>query len=386
MDSPGVPPALERAVGAFRKEWGAAPAVFVRAPGRVNLIGEHTDYNEGFVLPMAIDRAVWIALRPIPERRVTVHAADLGGSLDFELAAIARGGPPWAEYVKGVAWSLTEAGHSLAGWQGVVAGDVPIGAGLSSSAALEVAGARAFAAVAGLAWESLAMARLTQRAENEWVGVPCGIMDQLASIAGVAGHALLIDCRTMDITPAPLPAGIQVVVLDTGTRRGVAASAYEERREQCRQAARAFGAASLRDVTQRDLARATAGLSQTVLRRARHVVTENERTQQAARALLRGDAAEVGWLMNASHASLKDDFEVSSPELDAIVAVSRGHAACLGARLTGAGFGGCAVALVREGDLAGFASHARDGYRSITGREARLIICTPSAGAEVIQS
>jgi galactokinase len=278
---------------------------------------------------------------------------------------------------------LTEAGHDLAGWEGAVAGDVPIGAGLSSSAALEVAAARAFAAVAGLEWVPLEMARVTQRAENDWVGVPCGIMDQLVSIAGVAGHALLIDCRTMDIWPVPLPAGTMVVVLDTGTRRGVAASAYEERRRQCQQAARFLGAASLRDVTLRDLARASAGLSENVLRRARHVVTENERTQQAAQALRRGDAIEVGLLMDASHASLKDDFEVSSPELDAIVAVSQGHAACLGARLTGAGFGGCAVALVQEGGLASFLLHVREGYRSITGREARIYPAQPAAGAEV---
>jgi galactokinase len=228
------------------------------------------------------------------------------------------------------------------------------------------------------------MARITQRAENDWVGVPCGIMDQLASIAGVAGHALLIDCRTLEISPVPLPAGAAVVVLDTGTRRGVAASAYQERREQCRQAARFLGAASLRDVTLQDLARASTALSETTLRRARHVVAENERTRLAAQALQRGDAIEVGLLMNASHASLKEDFEVSSPELDAIVAASRRRADCLGARLTGAGFGGCAVALVREGDLEGFASEVRDGYRSMTGREARITVCAPAAGAELV--
>jgi galactokinase len=385
MDSPGPRAAPDRAADAFQARWGGEAAWLVRAPGRVNLIGEHTDYNEGFVLPMAIDRAVWIALRPRKERRVAVHAVDFGGTLDFGLPTIEKGGPAWGEYVKGVAWSLIEAGHTLAGWEGVVAGDVPIGAGLSSSAALEVAAARAFAAAAGLAWEPLAMARITQRAENDWVGVPCGIMDQLVSIAGVAGHALLIDCRTLEISPVPLPAGAAVVVLDTGTRRGVAASAYQERREQCRQAARFLGAASLRDVTLQDLARASTALSETTLRRARHVVAEIERTRLAAQALQRGDAIEVGLLMNASHASLKEDFEVSSPELEAIVAASRRRPDCLGARLTGAGFGGCAVALVREGDLEGFASEVRDGYRSMSGREARITVCTPTAGAEVIR-
>jgi len=385
MDESRPRPAPDRATEAFRAQCGGEPALLVRAPGRVNLIGEHTDYNEGFVLPMAIDRAVWIALRPRKERRVAVHAVDFGESVDFGFPTIEKGGPAWGEYVKGVAWSLIEAGHTLAGWEGVVAGDVPIGAGLSSSAALEVAAARAFAAAAGLAWEPLAMARITRRAENDWVGVPCGIMDQLVSIAGVAGHALLIDCRSLEISPVPLPSGAAVVVLDTGTRRGVAASAYQERREQCRQAARFLGAASLRDVTLQDLARASTALSETTLRRARHVVAENERTRLAAQALQRGDAIEVGLLMNASHASLKEDFEVSSPELDAIVAASRRRPDCLGARLTGAGFGGCALALVREGDLEGFASDVRDGYRTMSGREARIYVCAPAAGAEVIR-
>jgi len=384
MDSPGPRAAPDRAADAFRAQCGGEPALLVRAPGRVNLIGEHTDYNEGFVLPMAIDRAAWIALRPRVERRVTVHAADFGGTLDFAIPTIEKGGPAWGEYVKGVAWSLIEAGHTLAGWEGAVAGDVPIGAGLSSSAALEVAVARGFAAVAGLAWEPLAMARIAQRAENDWVGVPCGIMDQLVSIGGVAGQALLIDCRTLEISPVPLPAGVAVVVLDTGTRRGVAASAYQERREQCQQAARFLGAASLRDVTLRDLARASTALSETTLRRARHVVAENERARLAAEALRRGDAIEAGLLMNASHASLKEDFEVSSPELDAIVAASRSRPDCLGARLTGAGFGGCAVALVREGDLEGFATGVREGYRSMTGREARIYVCAAAAGAELV--
>jgi galactokinase len=384
MQATGSQGAVDRVVVAFRELLGGEPALLVRAPGRVNLIGEHTDYNQGFVLPMAIDRAVWIALRPREQQRVTVHAADFGGTLAFELDNVTKSGPGWGEYVKGVAWSLTEAGHTLAGWEGVVAGDVPIGAGLSSSAALEVAAARAFAAVVGLAWDPLAMAHITQRAENDWVGVPCGIMDQLASISGVAGHALLIDCRTLEISPVPLPPEIAFVVLDTGTRRGVAASAYQERREQCQQAARFLGVASLRDTTLLDFAHASAGLSETVLRRARHVVTENERTLQAAQALRQGDAIEVGNLMNASHASMRDDFEISTPELDEIVACSR-RRGCLGARLTGAGFGGCAVALVWQDDLADFAPQVGRDYRAATGREARIYVCQPAGGAELVE-
>jgi galactokinase len=385
MEATGSQGAQDRAVAAFRRLLGGEPALLVRAPGRVNLIGEHTDYNQGFVLPMAIDRAVWIALRPREKPQVTVHAADLGGTLDFQLQQITKGGPGWGEYVKGVAWCLTAAGHTLAGWEGVVAGDVPIGAGLSSSAALEVAAARAFAAVSGLAWDPLAMAHVTQRAENEWVGVPCGVMDQLASVAGIAGHALLIDCRTLELSPVPVPPGVVFVVLDTGTRRAVAASAYQERREQCQQAARFLGVASLREATLQDLAGASAGLSEILLRRARHVLSENERTLQAAQALRRGDAIEVGNLMDASHASMRDDFEISTPELDAIVSVSRRRTDCLGARLTGAGFGGCALALVRQPDLAVFVSGVRDDYRVMTGREASLYACAPAAGAEVME-
>jgi galactokinase len=371
-------------VDAFRRHWGQEPGPVVRAPGRVNLIGEHTDYNDGFVLPLAIDRAVWIALRPREDRRVTVHAVEFGDSIEVDLGRLEKGGPPWAEYVKGVAWSLLEAGLPLTGWHGTIMGDIPIGAGLSSSAALEVATARAFAAVSGWAWEPRVMAHATQRAENEWVGVPCGIMDQLVSICGVAGHALLIDCRTLAIDPVPLPPGVAVVVLDTGTRRGVGDSAYQERRRECQQAARRLGVPALRDLTSAGLADAAADLPQVLQRRARHVVGENERTQQAARALRSGRAEEAGLLMNASHASMRDDFEISTPELDAIVEAARDRADCLGARLTGAGFGGCAVALVREGDLPAFVSAVETAYQAATGRQASIYVCQAAAGAEEV--
>jgi galactokinase len=377
--------AAARVIEAFRARWRAEPAIFVRAPGRVNLIGEHTDYNEGFALPMEIDRAVWVALRPTSDRRVVVAAADFEGTSTFDLDRLEKGGPAWAEYLKGVAWSLVQTGRAVAGWEGAIGGDVPIGAGLSSSAALEVACARAFTAVTGAAWDPRAMARIAQRAENEWVGVPCGIMDQLVSCAGVEGHALLMDCRTLELSPVPLLPGLAVVVLDTGTRRGVGASAYEERRRQCRQAAHLLRVDSLRDVDLDDLERADLEMPDVVRRRARHVLSENARTRQAAQALRRGDAVEVGRLMNASHASLQQDYEVSSPALDAIVEVSRGRPDCLGARLTGAGFGGCAVALVRDGDLTGFAAEVEEGYRRQTGQTARSYVCRAAAGAEVIQ-
>ena len=210
----------------FEQRLGRKPKWIVRAPGRVNLIGEHTDYNDGFVFPLAIDRAVWIALEPRDDRKVVVHSIDYKESGEFSSTALKNTKSGWIEYIKGTAWSLQDAGHRLCGWEGVLAGDVPLGAGLSSSAALEMATARAFAAASDLAWEPAPMALLGQRAENKWVGVNCGIMDQMISAAGKAGHALLIDCRDLKTELVPMPPGVAVVVLDTSTRRGLVDSAY----------------------------------------------------------------------------------------------------------------------------------------------------------------
>ncbi|MCE5231042.1 galactokinase, partial [bacterium] len=217
----------------FDERYGQKPAVVVRAPGRVNIIGEHTDYNDGFVFPMAIDRATWIALRPREDRIVNIRTLDLDESDEFALDDIRKNGNSWSEYVKGVAWALQEEGFALRGWDGVLSSDVPIGSGLSSSAALELAVARAFSAVSGFEWNATRMARLGQKAENKWVGVNCGIMDQLISAEGRAGQALLIDCRSLELKPYPLPAGASVVIMDTATRRGLEGSAYNERRAQC---------------------------------------------------------------------------------------------------------------------------------------------------------
>jgi galactokinase len=368
----------------FEQRFQSPPAFVVRAPGRVNLIGEHTDYNDGFVLPLAIDRAVWLALRPRGDRQVLAHSLDFTGSTTFTLDNLTRGNGGWAEYVKGVAWALQESGHRLRGWEGVIAGDVPVGAGLSSSAALELAVARAFVAVSELPWDMAAMARLGQQAENEWVGVRCGIMDQMISAAGRAGHALLIDCRSLHTEAVPFPAGTTVVVLDTATRRGLVASAYNERRRQCESAARAFGVAALRDVSSAHFEAECSRLDEITRRRARHVVTENERTLQAAEAMRRGDAEAVGRLMNASHASLRDDFAVSSRELDIMVECGQSHPACLGIRMTGAGFGGCAVALIHREQTEAFTSTVAARYRAETGIKPVLYVCAAIDGASVI--
>ena len=373
-----------RVTQAFEARFGTPPAFVVRAPGRVNLIGEHTDYNDGFVLPMAIDRAVWIALRPRQDRQVDIHSLDLNQSATFSLDGLRYEQANWVEYLKGVAWALQDAGYRLQGWEGVISGDVPRGAGLSSSAAIELATARAFQAVSGFPWDAAAMAKLGQRAENRWVGVNCGIMDQMISAAGLAGHALLIDCRTLDFEPAPLPSGTAVVILDTATRRGLVDSAYNERRAQCEAAARFFGVPALRDVSVEQFDARAGELDELTRRRARHVVSENARTLAAAEAMRQGDAAELGRLMDASHASLRDDFEVSSRELDIMVRCAQRVPGCLGARMTGAGFGGCAVALVDASAAEGFARAVAASYQASAGFTPNLYICTATNGAEVV--
>lgn len=372
---------------AYQERFGGEAGWLVRAPGRVNLIGEHTDYNDGFVLPLAIERAVRIALRARDDGRVLLRSRDFPGEpADFALDEVRRetarpGDGGWVEYVKGVAWALHGAGYPLHGWQGELSSDVPVGAGLSSSAALEMAVARAFAAVGGFAWEAPAMARAGQRAENEWVGVSCGIMDQMISAAAVAGHALLIDCRSLETTPAPLPPQSVVVILDTMTRRGLVDSAYNERRAQCQQAAAFFGAPALRDVTPAQFARRGDELPPLRRRRARHVISENERVLAAAAALAAGDARAVGRLMNASHASLRDDFEVSSLALDAMVDCAQAHEAAYGARMTGAGFGGCAVALVQAAAADSFVAAVSECYTQNTGTRPAVYVTAAGAGA-----
>lgn len=373
-----------RVVAAFTERFGEAPAVVVRAPGRVNLIGEHTDYNDGFVLPMAIDWAAWIALRPRDDGEVLIHSLDFDSSAAFSLGNLQNTQSGWTEYVKGMAWVMQAAGFTLQGWEGVMVGNVPIGAGLSSSAALELATARAFAKVSGIDWHPANMALLAQRAENEWVGVNCGIMDQMISAAGEAGHALLIDCRSLETKSVPLPADTRVVVLDTSTRRGLVDSAYNERRQQCESAAAFFEVGALRDVTLVQLEAAESELDPVVYRRARHVVSENARTEAAAAAMLAGDAVKLGELMNESHVSMRDDFEISSEALNAIVEAAQRVGGCYGARMTGGGFAGCGVALVAVTAVEAFTAAVTTAYKAKTGLDAVLYVCEASKGASIV--
>ncbi len=386
----------ERVARAFEREYGGRPEALVRAPGRVNLIGEHTDYNDGFVLPMALDRAAWIALTPRSDGVVRLLALDLSQRGVFDVASArrrdARGDPHaeqggWLEYPRAVAWALQDGGgHTLRGFDGVLASDVPRAAGLSSSAAVELAVAAAFQVSSAFVWDEVDIARRMQRAENHWVGVASGIMDQLVGAAGVAGYALLIDCRDLSTRPVPLSADCAVVVLDTATRRGLVGSAYNERRSQCEAAARALGVAALRDADGAALEAVREALDPLVYRRARHVIGENQRVLDAVEALEAGASAAFGRLMDASHESLRHDFEVSSEALDAIVAAARAAPGCLGARMTGAGFGGCAVALVERAALPAFLSAAAEAYTRASGRQGELLVATPSAGAGIAAS
>jgi galactokinase len=378
---------------AFENYFNGKPVFIVRAPGRVNLIGEHTDYNDGFVLPMAIDRAVWIALRPRTDSLVRVHSLDALASpgtdpqlfADFELDSLSKG-EGWIEYLKGMAHELQVAGHRLIGWEGVMAGDVPIGAGLSSSAAVELATARAFACVSGLEWDAVKMARIGQRAENHWVGVNCGIMDQMASAASKAGHALFLDCRSLEIQHIPMPPDVAVAVMDTSTRRGLVDSAYNERRRQCEEAARYFGVKALRDVSVDGFNKREKGkdLNEFAWKRARHIVMENQRVLDAINAMRAGDIKTMGKLFNESHASLRDDFEVTNEALNQIVESALEQEDCYGARMTGAGFGGCAVALVKKEKAENFAEAVSTAYRQKSGLEASVYVCQASEGASLV--
>lgn len=372
-------------VQAFEEKFGEAPTHIVRAPGRVNLIGEHTDYNDGFVLPMAIDRAMWIALRPTNTPSVHIISLDYNDPINFSLNDYAKEPNTPADYVKGIAWVLQEQGFNLQGWEGVMKGDVPIGSGLSSSAALELSIARTFALISDIEWDATNMARLSQKAENQWLGVQSGIMDQMISASGNEGHALLIDCRSLDTELLPIPQGTAVVVLDTNTRRQLVTSAYNERREQCEAAAKYFGVEKLRDVSPEQFEAHKDGLDDLTMRRARHVVTENARVLLAKQAMLDDDSEALGTLMNASHRSLHDDFEVTNDALDIIVKLAQSHPATYGARMTGAGFGGCAVALVDANQVEAFAEAVGAAYAEKTPQTASIYITKATNGAEIIK-
>lgn len=375
----------EKVTQYFQDEFGEAPTFIVRAPGRVNLIGEHTDYNDGFVFPMAINRATWIALRPRQDNEVFAVSIDLKDKQQFSLDDLHKAPKTrWIDYLIGVSWALQQKGYSLSGWEGVVTGDVPIGSGLSSSAALELATARAFYNVSDFEWDAATMAKVGMSAENDWLGLKTGIMDQMISAAGVENRALLIDCRSLETATAPLPPNTAVVILDTSTRRGLVDSKYNERREQCEAAAKHFEVKALRDVDVETFNQRADELDELIRKRAKHIVNENDRTLRARDVMNAGDATALGQLMIESHISLRDDFEVSSPALDAIVDCANAESSCYGARMTGAGFGGCAVALVKADEVETFVKNVTACYTSNTDYTPQIYISSASNGAETI--
>lgn len=373
----------EKVISEFQKRFDDSPSLLVQAPGRVNLIGEHTDYSDGFVMPMAINRHTLIALRPRDDRQVLLHSLDHDESSTFDLEKLEKD-KGWQEYPKGVAWALQEEGYKLRGWEGTTICDVPLGAGLSSSASFELAVAAAFAEVSGFPWDEAKMALICQKAENHWVGVNCGIMDQMIAAVGKEDHAVLIDCRSLATTPQPIPPGTSIVILDTSTRRGLVDSAYNERRQQCEEAAELLGVSALRDANTTMLKEKASILQEVIFRRARHVITENERTLQAAEAMKHNDAVELGRLMNQSHESLRNDFEVTNHELDIMADLSRNTHGCHGARMTGAGFGGCAVALVESERAREFVAAVQYAYQSLTNLEPAAYVCRASTGARTV--
>lgn len=349
----------------------------IRSPGRVNLIGDHTDYNDGFVLPMAIEQSIWMAVAARPQRRLCIESTALG-SAEVGLDYIERSGG-YVDYVVGV---IALQNPDICGLDLWIESDLPLGAGLSSSGALSVASVLAVAEASGSRWDPMTAALLARRVENEWLGVATGIMDQLIIAGAVAGAASLIDCRSLHITQIPLPAQVAIAVLDSGTRRQLISSDYNDRRAACERAADLLGVVSLRDADLDMLDRSL--LAPPDSRRARHVITENARTLEFAHAIGRGEFAHAGELMVESHSSLRDDFEVSSPSLDALVEAALAAPGCFGARLTGAGMGGYAVALVSLREWDEFASSLGRRHQQATGGKSALCRAHPRRGAHVV--
>jgi galactokinase len=379
---------VDQARAHFTRLFGSSESRIAIAPGRVNLIGEHTDYNDGFVLPLAIDRHAVVAFRPRSDRRLRAYAVAFDETREAAIETLVPGGATgWFAYVAGVAWALREEGYDPPGLDMVLQGTVPAGAGLSSSAAVELAAARAFQA--DLPWDALAMARLGQRAENRFVGVSCGLMDQFAAAVSRADAALLLDCRSLAYEAVPVPEAATIAILDTGARRALAESAYNDRRAACEEAVRSLaprhpGVTALRDVDESMLEAGRSLLSETTFRRALHVVREIGRPVALAAALRGGDLALAGRLMNDSHQSLRDLYEVSSPELDLVSELARAHPACFGARMTGAGFGGCAIALVGTAEVASFLAEVSQRYRAQVDLPSAFFACRPEAGARLL--
>jgi galactokinase len=379
-------------VAKYRELFGAEPEFVVRAPGRVNLIGEHTDYNDGFVFPAAINYEVVMAGAPRADGQVRAYSAIFDESDTFAVdVAVPSEDARWSNYIRAVAFILNKEGHGLRGMNVAVTGTVPLASGLSSSAAMEIASCLAFEAAGGFAVDPVKRALIGQRAEREFVGVQVGIMDQFISANGRAHHALFIDTRSLEYEAVPLPeSGVVLLIGDTNKPRGLVDSEYNTRRKECEEAVRILkqvlpDITALRDVTVEEFERHAHILPDVVCRRARHVITENDRVLQSITALKSGDIQAFGKLMNESHDSLRDDYEVTGPELDAMVDAARAVPGVFGARMTGAGFGGCTISLVMEESVEAFKQRVGAQYLEKTGLEATFHVCQASEGASRIR-
>ena len=361
-----------------------------RAPGRVNLIGEHTDYNDGFVMPAAIDLSTWVKISPLEQRKLQILSENFNEQIEIDLddQSLARRGH-WSDYPIGVAVMLERSGRRLHGARLQIRGEVPIGSGLSSSAAVEVATACALVANSGLTIDARDLALLCQKAENEFVGARVGIMDQFVSLFGQAQKALMLDCRSLEFELLPLPDNIRLIICNTMVKHELASGAYNERRAQCEAGVKHLAkfvanVTALRDVTLEQLEQFGSDLPEVVYRRCRHVITENARVLAAAKALEQGDLKEFGRLMAASHQSLRDDYEVSSEELDLMVELAQKLEGVYGARMTGGGFGGCTVNLVAVEHDEEFSKRVAESYEQLTKLKPEIFICSASNGAEEV--
>jgi len=378
---------LRDGFAAFFPKSSAADVRIFRAPGRVNLIGEHTDYNDGFVLPAAIGFETRVACAANHSRELVVHSLQENQTASFAVndsAPLPR--HDWTDYVRGVQIQLTRAGFSVGGTSLLIDGQVPMAAGLSSSAALEVASALAFLHMAGNTLGPVSIAQLCQRAENEFVGARCGIMDQFASVKGRAGHVILLDCRSLEAKYVPIPKNMALVICNTMVKHSIASGEYKRRREECEQAVlqlkrRRPEITQLRDLSEEDLHENRAAISEVLFRRCRHVISENRRVLAAAEALKNADLVTAGRLMNESHASLRDNYQVSCPELDLMVELAKSFPGTYGSRMTGGGFGGCTVTLVERNVVADFKTHIARQYEQATHARPEIYVAEMVDGA-----
>ncbi|HSB02845.1 MAG TPA: galactokinase [Anaerolineales bacterium] len=388
---------IDQITSVFQEKFGSAPVHIARAPGRVNLLGEHVDYNDGFVLPAAIDRATYVAFSPADAGQTRLMAVDFDQEAFFSPQTIPLKTQPdgsplpeWAQYPAGVMWALNEARLETPALHAIYASNVPRGSGLSSSASVEMAFVIAWQKLGGWTLPSMQRALLGQKAENQYVGVNCGIMDQFASACGVENRLLLLDCRSLEWKTIPLPEDISIVIADTKVRRKLTSGEYNKRRAACEEAVRLLkqdlpDIQSLRDIPMEDFNRLAGKLPEVVSKRARHVVEEIERSKQAEALLEAGNIRRFGELMNECHASLRDLYEVSCPELNTMARIAQSLDGCYGARLTGAGFGGCTVNLVVREKAEEFSQSLAQGYQSETGYSPEIYITRASHGAELLK-